>query len=199
MDTYLVLPTFHVQSSWHLYVAASSMIDAMIVYCYIRTMYVGIFVWSIAYSSWACTLSASNINIPHNYVSYIHTINPTSHHYILDYVNKKYFKFFIHSGSINYCEKPHAHYGINTSSMRVCGEQMCVIKCFKHAWSQICSFSLFQRSFSNCWVCNVVHHTKGYIWNIACFFIDHFLSHLSVGWLLTYCLFLFTGSYCLKT
>ena len=69
--------------------------------------------------------------------------------------------------------------------------------------SKIGPLSLFQRSFSffNCWICDVVLHTKGLTWNIAHFFVNHFLNHLSVGWLLMYgyCLFLFTGSYCLKS
>ena len=72
---------------------------------------------------------------------------------------------------------------------------MCMIK--------ICPLRLFQRSFSffNCWVCNVVLHTKGFTRNIARFFVDHFLNHLSIGWLMTYghCLLVFTGSYCLKS
>ena len=73
---------------------------------------------------------------------------------------------------------------------------MCLIKIFPLCLCQKIFFS-----FLNCWVCDVVLHTKGFTWNIARFFVDHFLNHLSVGWLLMYgyCLFLFTGSYCLKS
>ena len=182
---YLPFTQSHILTLIHIH-SSSGMVDATIFYCYIcRDSCVKHS--HLCCSSWACVLSASNVGIPHVWSllvsSYIHAVNCTS-----VWFSKKYFKITI---SVAYsCEKPYAHYGTNTSSMKVCEEQMY----YNTEWANY--MTLFQRGFSNSWVCNVVLHTKEYIWNIAHFFIVHFLNYLSFGWMLMngYCLFLFTGS-----